>query len=248
MQLKHIPMDGPQNFRDLGGFLNRDGKMVAWNRLYRADGLTALSERDEEVLRKRNVRTIVDLRSVSEQKSMPDKVPEGVRFCACPMMEEDVSSADQAAALSFAQSLKIGYLKMIRENPELVGEAVRAVMEGLEQGAVVFHCTAGKDRTGVLAAILLLRLGVAETDIIADYQVSFTYNANGINRMIAHVPELKQYLEQAGDDSMLHSNPKNMQAVLDVLNADNIGPWLENAGVSRELQESFCRTMLENGE
>lgn len=49
MHLKHIPMDGPQNFRDLGGFLNHDGQAVAWNRLYRADSLSALSDRDLEL-------------------------------------------------------------------------------------------------------------------------------------------------------------------------------------------------------
>lgn len=245
MQLKHVPMDGPQNFRDLGGFLNRDGKMVAWNRLYRADGLADLSEKDEAAFRQRNIQTIIDLRSASEQKMMPDRVPQGVRYCAYPMMREDLSGTDQAALQSFAQSLKIGYLKMIRENARLVGEAVRSVMEGLEQGAVVFHCTAGKDRTGVLAAILLLLLGVSDEDIIADYQVSFTYNTKGVNRMMAKVPELKEYLEQAGEDSVLHSNPKNMQAVLEVLNTENVGPWLESAGVSRALQERFRRAMLE---
>ena len=75
--------------------------------------------------------------------------------------------------------------------------------------------------------------------------MSFTYNANGVNRMIARVPELKRYVEQAGEDSMLHSNPKNIQAVLEVLNRENIGPWLEHAGVSRTMQQRFCRTMLE---
>ena len=244
MNLKHIPMDGPQNFRDLGGFLNRDGRMVAWNRLYRADGLSALSERDEALLRKLNIRTIVDLRGTSEQKAMPDRVPEGVRYCACPMMREDPAAPDQAAR-SFAMSLKVGYLKMVQESPERVGRAANAVMEGLEQGAVVFHCTAGKDRTGVLAAVLLLLLNVAEGDIVADYQVSYTYNANGINRMIERIPELKEYLIQAGEDSMLHSNPKNIRAVLEVLNAGNIAAWLERAGVGRERQDCFRQIMLE---
>ena len=244
MNLKHIPMDGPQNFRDLGGFLNRDGRMVAWNRLYRADGLSALSERDEALLRKLNIRTIVDLRGTSEQKAMPDRVPEGVRYCACPMMREDPAAPDQAAR-SFAMSLKVGYLKMVQESPERVGRAANAVMEGLEQGAVVFHCTAGKDRTGVLAAVLLLLLNVAEGDIVADYQVSYTYNANGINRMIERIPELKEYLIQAGEDSMLHSNPKNIRAVLEVLNAGNIAAWLERAGVGHERQDRFRQIMLE---
>lgn len=244
MQLKHIPMDGPQNFRDLGGFLNQDGKMVLWNRLYRADSLAELTEKDASALRVRKVCTIVDLRGSAERQAMPDRVPEGIRYIACPLMREDPSAPDMAALDSFAQSLKIGYLRMVQENTDLVAQAVRAVMDGLERGAVVFHCTAGKDRTGVLAAILLLLLGVADEDIIADYQVSFTYNVRGINRLVAEQPELRQYLEQAGSNSMLHSDPANIQAVLALLNRENIAPWLEAAGVSREMQRHFREAML----
>ena len=244
MHLKHIPMDGPQNFRDLGGFLNQNGQVVAWNRLYRADGLSALSDRDMERFQKLHIHTIVDLRGASEQAAMPDKVAEGVTYCSCPMMREE--GMEQAAELSFAQSLKTGYLEMIQGNAGKVGEAVRAVMEGLSKGAVVFHCTAGKDRTGVLAAILLLRLGVGEEDIVADYQVSHTYNTNGVNRMMETIPQLRAYLEKAGDDSMLHSHPNNIRAVLEILNRENIGPWLEAAGVEPALQQSFCSVMLED--
>ena len=86
---------------------------------------------------------------------------------------------------------------------------------------------------------------MAEEDIVADYQVSYTYNANGINRMIERIPELKEYLIQAGEDSMLHSNPKNIRAVLEVLNAGNIAAWLERAGVGRERQDCFRQIMLE---
>ncbi len=245
VQLKRIPMDGPQNFRDLGGFLNRDGKATAWNRLYRADGLSALSERDMGTMRKLNIRTVVDLRSAAEQEKMPDRLPEGIAYRSCPMMREDISTPGQAAESSFAQSLKTGYLEMIRENAPKVGAAAKAVMEAAEKGAVVFHCTAGKDRTGVLAAILLLRLGVCEEDIIADYQVSHTYNRNGVNRAMEQAPQLKTYIQQAGEDSVLHSHPRNIQAVLALLNADNIGAWLEKAGVSAALQQAFCVRMLE---
>ena len=119
-------------------------------------------------------------------------------------------------------------------------------MEGLSKGPVVFHCTAGKDRTGVLAAILLLRLGVDEEDIIADYQVSHMYNANGVNRMMEAIPQLRAYLEQAGDNSMLHSHPQNIQAVLEILNRKNIGPRLEKADVEPALQQSFRSVMLKD--
>ncbi|MGN1194876.1 MAG: tyrosine-protein phosphatase [Acutalibacteraceae bacterium] len=248
MQLKHIPMDGPQNFRDLGGFLNDKGKAVVWNRLYRADGLSRLSERDILTFRKLNIKTVVDLRGTAEQKMMPDKLPADIAYFSCPMMKDDISSHDKTAENAFTQSLKIGYLEMIRENSAKVGEAVKTVMESVQKGAVVFHCTAGKDRTGVLAAVLLLRLGVCEQDITADYQVSYTYNQNGINRLVEKIPQLKEYLEKAGEDSMMHSNPRNIKAVLEILNTDNIEQWLKDAGVSTQLQRSFYDIMLENAE
>lgn len=245
MYLKHIPMDGPQNFRDLGGFLTASGQVVACNRLYRADGLSGLSEGDIAWFRRLNIRTIVDLRSTAEQAARPDRVPEGVRFCSCPMMREQGSGEQPGSASAFLQSLKVGYLAMIRDGAPLVGSAVNAVLDGLEQGAVVFHCTAGKDRTGVLAAVLLLLLGVSEEDITADYEVSYTYNARGVNRAVAQVPQLKPYLEQAGEDSVLHSNPKNIRAVLDELNAGTISGWPEAAGVSPERQSRLRRILLE---
>lgn len=244
MQLRRIPMDGPQNFQDLGGYAAREGRMVVWNRLYRADGLSGLTEADAARFKAMNVRTVVDLRSLSEQRAMPDKLPEGIRLCACPMMREDLATPDRAAE-AFARSLTCGYMKMIGEDAALAGQAARAVMEGLTRGAVVFHCTAGKDRTGVLAAILLLLLGVAEEDIIADYQVSFTYNRRGVNQLLARYPEMQAMLKQSGEDSLLHANPRNIQAVLERLNAENIGPWLEQAGVGRDMQERFRQIMLE---
>ena len=118
MQLRRIPMDGPQNFRDLGGYAAREGRMVAWNRLYRADGLAGLTEADEARLKAMNVRTVVDLRSMSEQRAMPDKLPGGVRLFACPMMREDIATPDRAAEAFAGAQLErsfrtLGYYKAI---------------------------------------------------------------------------------------------------------------------------------------
>lgn len=246
MHLKHIPMDGPQNFRDLGGFLNKEGMMTAWNRLYRADGLNGLSDSDISRLEKLGVRTIVDLRGSYEQQAMPDRVPKGVVYRSCPLMKEEITGGGaELTQNSFARSLIVGYRTMVEEGGDMIAAAVTAVMEGLDRGAVVFHCTAGKDRTGILAAVLLLLLGVGEEDVIADYQVSYTYNARGINRMIGQNPQLKAFVEAAGEDSMLHSNPKNIQAVLEILNGGSICGWLEKAGVPAGLQQRFRESMLE---
>lgn len=237
-------MDGPQNFRDLGGFLNKQGKVIKWEQLFRADGLSQLSENDIAKMKARNIRTIVDLRGEAEQEAHPDVVPEGMNYYACPMMREEVKVEEGAAQHSFMKSMKQGYLNMLNEGSDLIGNAAKVVMEAIEHGAVVFHCSAGKDRTGILSAVLLLVLGAYEQDIVADYQVSYTYNERGVNRYIESIPEMKAFLESSGEDSVMHSNPKNMRAVLEVISTDNIQGWLEALGVSIELQNQFRQQML----
>ncbi|MEF9880247.1 MAG: tyrosine-protein phosphatase [Clostridia bacterium] len=245
MHLKHIPMDGPQNFRDLGGFMNQNGKAVKWNILYRSDAMSTLSQNDCATLEKLNIKTVIDLRGSSEQKAMPNHLPEGVRTFSCPMIGEEQVNIDHPLDSSFAKSLKMSYLNMIGENAALIGTAVKHVIESIDQGAVVFHCTAGKDRTGVLAAVLFLLLGVSEEDITADYQVSYTYNAKGINRMAESIPQLMTYIKHAGEDSMLKSQPQNIQGIFETLNEKTISQWLEDAGVDRRLQQHLQASMLE---
>jgi protein-tyrosine phosphatase len=138
----------------------------------------------------------------------------------------------------------LGYRTMIEGGGDLIGRAVSLVMENVGRGAVVFHCTAGKDRTGILAAVLLLVLKVWEEDIIADYQVSYTYNEEEVNRIMERIPEIREHVAGAGEESMLHSPPKNMKTVFELLHAGNITQWLESQGIPAALQEKFRETML----
>ena len=246
MHLKHIPMDGPQNFRDLGGFQNKDGKITAWNRLYRADSLARLSQEDQKKMQERNIRTIVDLRSISEQKENPDPVMEGVTYISCPMMKEEMGNVDTGEH-SFMKSMVTGYQLMVEEGADLIGNAVNAVLGGMQNGAVVFHCTAGKDRTGILAAVLLRTLNAYEEDIIADYQVSHTYFMKGFDSLPEFDPMMKEYLEMAGEESMLHSHPKNIKAVLKIIKAESIKEWLVKHNVEAGLIDYFRNEMLTAG-
>lgn len=250
MYLKHIPLDGPKNFRDLGGFLAKDGRAVRWNRLYRSDRLDALSEKDLSAIQARNIRAVIDLRSPAEQEESPDVAVPGAAHFSCPLTRavtktaERFSGADKAAEEAFLKSMEMDYVTILEEGADLVRTAVQTVMEQSGQGAVVFHCTAGKDRTGILAALLLLVLGVSEEDIIADYQVSHTYNEKGVNRVMDRLPFLKDYAERTGEKSMFHSPPGNIRRVLQALPGDRAGAWLEALGVSGTLQRQFRERML----
>lgn len=246
MYLRHIPMDGPQNMRDLGGFPNRQGKGTVWNRLYRADSMSHLSKADIAKLKAFNIRTIIDLRGNAERIKEPDIEIDSIQYFSCPLMKEEIKSEEQIAQHSFMKSLAIGYQTMITEGSDLIAFAVRTVIEREQEGAVLFHCTAGKDRTGLLTAILLLILEVMDEDIIADYQVSHTYNRKGINKMVESLPQLKEFMEQAGEDSILHSHPKNIEKVLEYFKKERIQDWLGKNGVETTLLNEFRNRLLES--
>ena len=102
----------------------------------------------------------------------------------------------------------------------------------------MFHCTAGKDRTGVLAAVVLYLLGAYESDIVADYEVSNTYNRTGLQRALRELPNYEELLP------MLSSKPEHIRALLLELNKMDLPRYLSKNGFSKEQQDALRRLML----
>lgn len=242
MPVKRIRLQHAANVRDLGGFETRAGETVKWNRLFRGDGLNGLADWEWKKLTDRGVRTVIDLRSRSETIDLPDCPPEGIQWVHCPLQEEelDMNDVSNSARRAFAGSLEEGYCQMAENHPQLLARAIQQVSEGLERGAVLFHCTAGKDRTGVLAAALLYLLGVEDQDIVADYQVSEGYNRYGIERMLR---------TQSGFEKMKHllkSDAVSMDALLECFRRIDLETLLLNNGLIKERLDYFRLHMLEN--
>ncbi len=244
MQKKRIPLVGACNVRDLGGIPVKGNGIVKWNCLYRADGLNRLTKEDWNQLYEAGVRTIIDLRSSSEMRAMPDQVPAGMKYEHCPLMAENEGEQEDLEiqmAHAFSKSLKESYIQMVKEGGSYLVKALREVIKGFDDGAVLFHCTAGKDRTGVLAATLLTLLGAEEEDIIADYQVSFTYNKKGINTFFGNAPELEFYLP------LLTSDPGNMGELLSYLHTVGVSSYLGNLGLTAEEQQKLKNSAIDWG-
>jgi protein-tyrosine phosphatase len=162
------------NFRDLGGHLGLDGRRVRSEVLYRSDSLHRLSGSDLELVGKIGVRTVVDLRTTGELTSS-GRFPglAEVAFHHVPLFEQEdvpfeLARPGDPEPPGFADG--IGYLAIAAAR----GPAIKAALEVIAgaEHAVVFHCTAGKDRTGVVAALLLSALGVADEAIVDDYRRS----------------------------------------------------------------------------
>lgn len=213
---RRIELDGCVNFRDLGGYSTEDGRRLRWRLLFRSDALHALSETDVVRLRDELVLSdIVDLRSSfelgNEGRGLLEREP--IAFHHTPLFDGDTRSADAEASMTM--SLGARYLGMMDMAQQEIAGVIR-ILTASRAGAV-YHCAAGKDRTGVISAVLLGALGVAEELIVADYVLS----AERITAIIERVMNMKGYEDTLQDmpEDTLHAKPESMEEVLAGANA-----------------------------
>jgi protein-tyrosine phosphatase len=176
-----VRLDAVHNFRDMGGYPTLDGHTTRWRRLYRADGLYRLTGRDLDVVRELGLRTVIDLRTfaeLEERGTFPHDV-HPVQFRHVPVIDSTWTAA-QAEAMSDdpADFLEQAYVSMLDEGEERLAEALVMLSE-VDALPAVFHCAAGKDRTGMLAMMVLGCLDVLDEYIVADYALT----AEGMERM-----------------------------------------------------------------
>jgi protein tyrosine/serine phosphatase len=167
-----VVFDNVFNFRDLGGYRGADGRTVRWGRLFRADDLCRLDDADLARFGELGVRTVVDLRR-------PDEIARAgrIRPAAYTYLHAHVVHPDWPVVTEFATAqARVAYLveryrEMAEEGGDAIGLALRTVADA-SAAPVVFHCVAGKDRTGLVAAFALYSLGVSEDDVADDYALS----------------------------------------------------------------------------
>jgi protein-tyrosine phosphatase len=167
-----LALEGCFNFRDLGGYETSDGRSVRWRALFRADGPHALTAADVSTLSELGVATIIDLRTVDEAAQRGRWQDHIDRAVSHHLPMTDVLP-DEAELLQWVEAAHIGdhYGAIADRGANAITAAIRILAR---DGALpaMFHCSAGKDRTGVLAAIVLGLLGVPDETIVADYALS----------------------------------------------------------------------------
>ena len=208
---------GGNNFRELGGYLADEGKHVRWGQIYRGIPTGKLTgEADRRLLDSLGLRLILDLRSSGEAKKEPDYVPDGARLVQiCGLCAED------GAEIAFAPG-DIEKLMQTAEEGESISQrlyrrmltgnkAFKELFRALEAGEtpILFHCSAGKDRTGVAAMLILLALGASDEVICADFEQTNACRKAEIDAVLAeHAAEIAadpacriRYYAMAGVDS-----------------------------------------------
>ena len=218
-----IALEGAVNFRDLGGYTVGQGLRTRWRALFRADGLGELTEDDLDTTRALGIRTVLDLRSGGElEQSRYDVDAHPVSFHHFPFIQTipDPEEFDRRPDLLQSQ-----YIEMLDTSGEQIVAALR-VLASPDALPAVFHCTAGKDRTGLLSAIVLSLVGVPEETVVADYALSAAAMDRLREKIIRKYPDSEERLNTI--DGVFTAEPRKMEVLLDY-----VAPALRLDGVVR---------------
>lgn len=169
---RHISFERLHNFRDLGGYRTVDGQAVRWRRLYRSDSLGKLRGGDWDRFLGLGVGAVVDLRYPWEIEAK-GRVPEHPSFAYHNLSIEHrpYDQAGLGADVATGPFLAERYMEVAHDGVKEIRAALE-VIAAAGDAPVVFHCASGKDRTGLLAALVLDLLGVPEADVIEDFTLT----------------------------------------------------------------------------
>ena len=189
-------LQGTRNTRDLGVLLPGCGP----RRLLRSDHLAALTQEDADRLRQWGIGCILDLRRPDEQLRQPTPA-----FVPARVVEVTIDNTPLFTVRRMDPTFRLGelYLHMLHVHGPVFARAVHLAAESLRQGqGVLFHCSAGKDRTGVTAALLLGLAGCEDADIVADYALTDIYLRPKVKLFLQHNPNADPALFRAPMESM----------------------------------------------
>ena len=238
---RHVPFEACFNFRDIGGYETAGGRYVRWGAVFRSGSLHRLTAADQKTAARLGIRTVIDLRSTTEvQREGRFHGSDEVGFHHLPL-EDAAADNDETPDLR-DRSLGETYVDIAVTGGHAVANVLRVVAE--DDHPVVIHCFAGKDRTGVIAALILSSLGVPDATISSDYELSEHALAPAIAWAEANDPEWAALMATL-PPHVLRASPSSMPVFLGALRAcdGSIDDYLVSAGLDRSHLE-LLRTRL----
>jgi len=224
---RRLPIRNAYNVRDIGGYPCQHGERATLFRSFvRADDLSNLDDEDVGLLLDYGVRTVIDIRSAAEARMFPDVFEgvDGVEYVGIPFIVGEITDITKEKVSEPVAGLKDFYKALVSGEKDSV-RMIFECMAAHDEGVILYHCTAGKDRTGIITMLLLMLAGVPYEDIMADYMVSWTYNKRNpvINMILTMYP-----LE------MMYSEPEYLDVAIDHIRNEygNARNYLAAAGVS----------------
>jgi protein-tyrosine phosphatase len=255
---KRIPMETLVNVRDLGGFAAMDGKITKYGILLRTDCPIGISDKDIRFLKDYGITLSIDLRSIDEVQSAPSGMKDiaGHTYIHCPVSEGQsvLQSNPDTRIPKTPPSPAEGNFDMGDSYIEMAETAkpwAKRVFEHCAdwEGGMMYHCFIGKDRVGVITALLLGACGVSDTDIMMDYSASTSCLRPKYNSMqLDFLPQKRGRPDYSW--GFFGSVPESMEALLCHLNEKygGVTGYLKNCGVSDESITKLRAKLLEDAE
>ena len=192
---RRVQLEGGVNFRDLGGYRALDGRRIKWGQVFRSDNLGRLTDRDVRYLQKMGIRLVCDFRTPAEIKKLPDRYPPGNhgKSLRLPIQHGENDPANTFDRIKNGdidwmteEFMITGYIKNIEEFSHLWVRFFKALTDSANR-PLVFHCTGGKDRAGVAAALFLLALDVPGDAVVRDHGLSNMYITAVLERIYSEI-------------------------------------------------------------
>ena len=246
---RRIDMERVHNFRDLGGYPTSDGRVTKWRTLFRSDGLHRLmGYSDIRIVQGLNLKSVIDLRTKREQREQGIFPLEtiDVDFHHVSIVDATWSDSKETPQIDDPVDFLVwGYRDLLAIGPDKFALAIR-ILSNQANVPAVFHCAAGKDRTGILAALILSSVGVSDEIICGDYGLT----KQAIERTIVWAQQ--HHVETAArwtsiNPVYLAAEPQAMQVILNDLVAahGSVRNYVRSLGVSEEELNDLSRLVVE---
>ncbi len=248
---RRLPLEGADNFRDLGGFPAADGRQVKWGLFYRADKLSDLEEWDVRYLSNLGLETVVDLRSEQEIAAAPDIIPEGADYLHLPIYNEaeDTTNIKQRIMDGLfpqaeADNLLVEVNKLLGSEEAYRFQPFIDLFVSGEGVPMAYHCTSGKDRTGFATYLILHTLGVDSVLIFDDYMMSNYYRFDR-NRRNLRKANLGQYVKPVDPEvlkPLMLVDPRYLRGAVEIIEQKygTVNNFMEQQyGITKEIREQL---------
>jgi protein-tyrosine phosphatase len=252
-----VELEGGTNFRDLGSYLTKDGRRIKRGLIFRAGMLSRLTESDLQIIENLGIKLICDLRTLEETQTYPNRQPQSTppQYLHLPLDTND-RSFKRLRALLFQHHLMGDVVNdvytrvMVDNNAEVIGQALIHLADAGNLPAII-HCTAGKDRTGITSALILLALGAPDETVCADYSLTNLYYDDIVQVTTELLKRLPRILRRVTPDQiqpLLTADPVVMQTTINHIRSKygSIEAYLRNkAGVDAEVIARLRANLLE---
>ena len=198
---RHVPLQGATNFRDLGGYPGHGSRPLRWRKLFRSDHLAGLTDADHAVLAGLGLARTIDFRGEAERAATPYRLPGVAQHslviepAVVQRMQDLVAAGRQLSAAVVVELMKDLYRAMVTDHAHRFAEMFDLLLQS--DPPAVLHCTAGKDRTGVGSALILLALGVPPLSIVITTLVinsRFLVMSSALAPLVAKFPAWQRFL------------------------------------------------------